>query len=52
MLRFILTYEDANHEKKIRFFKTYIEAEQIIAQLRSLKPGQYYNFHIKVVRPN
>lgn len=48
--RAILTYENANNEQEIRFFKTIEEARQRIEYLCSLRNG-YHNFKIKVIKP-
>ena len=51
MLRFIVTYYDANKEKKIRFFKTLVDARNFINYMRSLGSGMYKDFEIKIVKP-
>lgn len=51
MMRFIVTYCDANKEKKIRFFKTLVEARNFINNMRALGSGMYKDFEIKIVKP-
>ena len=45
MMRFIVTYYDANKEKRIRFFKT------LVGTNRSVGSGCFSNFEIKIVKP-
>ncbi len=51
MMRFIVTYYDANKEKKIRFFKTLVDARVFINNMRALGSGMYKDFEIKIVKP-
>lgn len=51
MMRFIVTYYDANKEKKIRFFKTIVDARVFINNMRALGSGMYKDFEIKIVKP-
>ena len=50
-MRFIVTYYDANKEKKIRFFKTLVDAREFINYMRSVSSGCFSNFEIKIVKP-
>lgn len=50
-MRFILTYLDANKQKKIRFFKTFNETQEFITYLRNYGSSIYSNFEIKVIKP-
>ena len=50
-MRFIVTYYDANKEKKIRFFKTLVDAREFINYMRSVGSGYFSNFEIKIVKP-
>lgn len=50
-MRFIVTYYDANKEKKIRFFKTLVDAREFINYMRSVDSGHFSNFEIKIVKP-
>lgn len=50
-MRFIVTYYDANKEKKIRFFQTLIDAREFINYMRSFGSGCFSNFEIKIVKP-
>ena len=50
-MRFIVTYYDANKEKKIRFFKTLVGAREFINYMRSVGSGCFSNFEIKIVKP-
>lgn len=50
--RAILTFENANGKKEIRFFKTIAEAQDMIHTLRKLGSNNYYNFKIKIVKPS
>lgn len=51
MVRFIVTYCDANQEKRIRFFKNLIEAKEFINKMRKIGSGIYKDFEIKIVKP-
>lgn len=51
MMRFIVTYYDANKEKKIHFFRTLVDARGFINNMRALGSGVYKNFEIKIVKP-
>lgn len=51
ILRFIVTYYDANKEKKIHFFKTLVEARVFVNNMRALGSGMYKDFEIKIVKP-
>ena len=51
MIRFIVTYYDANKEKRIRFFKTLVEARAFINNMRTFGSGMYRDFEIKIVKP-
>ena len=50
-MRFIVTYCDANKEKRIRFFKTLVDAREFINYMRSVGSGCFSNFEIKIVKP-
>lgn len=52
MVRFILTYNDANNEKRVRLFKTLAETKEYISLLRSCGSCSYNNFEIKIVKPS
>lgn len=50
-MRFIVTYCDANKEKRIRLFKTLVEAREFIKYMRSFGSGIFSGFEIKVIKP-
>ena len=50
MLRFIVTYYDANKEKRIRFFKTLVDARIFINTMNTFGSGNH-DFKIKIVKP-
>lgn len=50
-MRFIVTYYDANQEKRVRLFKTLVEARKFISYMKSVSSGIFKDFEIKVVKP-
>ena len=50
-MRFIVTFYDTNRQKKMRFFKTLVDAKHFISNLREIAPGLFFDFQIKVIKP-
>lgn len=50
-MRFVVSYQDANKQKKIRFFKTLVDARNFISYMREVGSGVYSEFEIKVIKP-
>ena len=51
MLRFAVTYLDANNQQQVKLCKTFDEAKSMIKYLRKIGKGIYHNFQIKVLKP-
>lgn len=47
-MRFVVTYENANKEQKIRLFKTLVDTREFVKRLRTLG---LLNFEIKIIKP-
>lgn len=49
-MRFVVTYRDANQQKRIRFFKTIEEERNFVSFMRKTGSGIYSNFELKVLK--
>ena len=50
-MRYIITYSDANHEKQIRFFRSFEKATKFMKWMRKNGSNLFYDFKIKIVKP-
>jgi len=49
--RAVLTFMNSDGKKEIRFFKTVAEAKNAVEFLRTTRPGKFYDFKIKIIKP-
>ena len=48
---YMITYYDANHEKQIRFFRSFERASKFIKMTRKSGSNLFYDFKIKIIKP-